>query len=145
MKTAHIFAAMLLICNVMPQKTNAINKNTVMVAIPALYAGSKLIQSNGDIAKAQRIARKDRDAACNYMINTINKNCDHALCKEMISILRQLKSTPSQQTHDVIQDALQAAKETEAGKEIEKAINEYQKTTENLSQAIIDQINKPKK
>jgi hypothetical protein len=148
MKTVHFFAAILLICNVIPQETNTISKNTIMVVVPALYVGSKLIQSNVDTAKAQRLTRKDRDAACNYMIRTINKNCDHAICKEMTSILKQIQSTPSQQAHDTIQDALQMARETEAGKEIEKAINEYQKTTENLHEAIIDQIkknNKPKK
>lgn len=133
----------------MPHKTNTISKTTLVVTAPiALYTGTKLIQSNGDIAKAQRLARKDRDSACNHMIKMINTNCDHDLCKKLASTLEQLKSTQSQRMDDTFQDKLQDAKETKTSKEVEKIINEYSTMLDNLHQKVINQINeinKPKK
>jgi len=148
MKIKHLFITAILACHVIPHQTNAVSSTRLAVAIPTLYAGAKLIQSNGDIARVQRSARKDRDVTCDHMIRIINTNCNHDLCKEIVSAIKKLRTTPSQQTHDAIQDALQTAKETPAGIEIEKAINEYHEVAGNLHQSVIDkinEINKPKK
>lgn len=101
-----------------------VNSTSLTVVIPALYVGAKLYQADGNLDKTQRLIRQDKNALCTHAIDFIEKECTHDLCKEMIKLLKQAKSTPSQIIEDIaLEEAdkvIKTVQETDLYKTTEK-------------------------
>src|SRR5437879_4675892 len=95
-----------------------------VTTIAAIPCGYYLYQGDGDIPKAKRLFRKDRDAAVTNLVAMVHKNCQTNECKTIENLLEQAKSTPSQIAEDAAADLIEAAKKTDAYKDTEKIVKE---------------------
>lgn len=106
------------------QATGPVNTTasvTILAAIPCAYY---LCKADGDIPKAKRLFRKDRDATLTDLVARVHKNCQTNECKTIARLFEQVKSTPSQIAEDKIAEAIEAAQQTDTYKDVEKAMKD---------------------
>jgi len=150
MKTKQIILAILLSLNAVSCQAGIIKLASII--IPTAYITTRYNQSNNDYSKMKRLIRKDKDYACDYTINILKQQCNNDLCKDIIKILEEAKSSVSQQLEDSVQENIEIGKSTETYKSTEKLIEKCYQTIKNQldenSKKVndkIDEITKDKK
>lgn len=109
-KQSILLSLFLIITTIQTCQAGILTRLSIM--IPTIYCGVKIYQADGDLEKTKRLMRKDKDARCDDLIKFIHEHCDHDLCKKMIEQLKQLKSKPSQQLEDTLQENWEIARDT---------------------------------
>ena len=120
MKIKNLFFTALFAFSAVTCQAGILSLTSVTIAVPTIYVGAKMYQADGDLTKTKRLIRQDKDVVCKSTIDAINKNCTNDFCKEIVKLLEQAKSTPTQIAEDKVQEAIEAAKETDAYKATHK-------------------------
>lgn len=129
MKKQHIILTILLTFNAISCQAGIIKLASII--IPTAYITTRYNQSNNNYTKFKRFVRKDKDYACDYTINILKKQCDNDLCKDIIKLLEETKSSIAQQLEDSVQESIEIGKSTDTYKSTEELIDKCYQTIKN--------------
>lgn len=142
MKTKKLLlTAMLMLSATTCQATGIVSAAASVAVITAVPCGYYLYKSDGDVQKAKRLFRKDKNAAVTSVIAAIHEKCHSDECKTIERCLEELKSTPSQLAEDKFAEAIEVAQQTKTYKDAKNIVKDGYDSVKDA----VDKFGKPKK
>ncbi len=114
MKTKNMLLTVLFGLSTLSCQAGIIKLTFLTAIIPTSYIITKLHQADSNVDKTKRLIRQDKDTACTKSIEFLQQKCDskNEICKTVVRLLQDAKSTPSQILEDAALDTIDAVQKT---------------------------------